>query len=170
MDNPPSDAVGAECAGQLLVPVHTQGARTNDGPRPRARRRRRQDGAQVVRGCPSQVRQHKTTPSIFGTDPVPLSSTTVHVKGLISKPTTGSGRTSSNRQFYYVNGRPFTPSKVRTRKTHSQKQSLTLERPGLESRQRHLQELQHRLVSLRCRRLPTASRFVSQKQCLSPQA
>ncbi|KAK4700264.1 DNA mismatch repair protein PMS2, partial [Phenoliferia sp. Uapishka_3] len=38
--------------------------------------------------------------------------TKVHVKGLISKPTTGSGRTSTNRQFYYVNGRPFTPTKV----------------------------------------------------------
>ncbi|KAI5478147.1 hypothetical protein MNV49_005411 [Pseudohyphozyma bogoriensis] len=40
------------------------------------------------------------------------SSTTVEVQGLISQPTTGSGRTSSNRQFYYLNGRPFTPSRI----------------------------------------------------------
>lgn len=40
------------------------------------------------------------------------SSTQVLVKGLISKPTTGSGRTTSNRQFFYVNGRPFSPTKV----------------------------------------------------------
>ena len=40
------------------------------------------------------------------------SSTRVLVKGLISKPTTGSGRGTSDRQFFYVNGRPFLPSKV----------------------------------------------------------
>ncbi|ORY78094.1 hypothetical protein BCR35DRAFT_305273 [Leucosporidium creatinivorum] len=39
-------------------------------------------------------------------------STQVLVKGLVSKPTTGNGRTASNRQFFYVNGRPFAPAKV----------------------------------------------------------
>ncbi|GAA6036714.1 hypothetical protein JCM8097_003443 [Rhodosporidiobolus ruineniae] len=38
--------------------------------------------------------------------------TTVRVRGLISKPSSGDGRTASNRQFYYVNGRPFASSKV----------------------------------------------------------
>lgn len=45
----------------------------------------------------------------------PARSTRVLVKGLISKPATGSGRGTSDRQFFYVNGRPFSPSKVRTR-------------------------------------------------------
>ncbi|GAA6019617.1 hypothetical protein JCM10207_006944 [Rhodosporidiobolus poonsookiae] len=39
-------------------------------------------------------------------------ATTVRIKGLISKPSTPHGRTSGSRQFYYVNGRPFNPSKV----------------------------------------------------------
>ncbi|GAA5839580.1 hypothetical protein JCM9279_005986 [Rhodotorula babjevae] len=43
-----------------------------------------------------------------GTD----DATTIRVKGLISKPSTGHGRTSGNRQFYYINGRPFQPAKV----------------------------------------------------------
>lgn len=29
------------------------------------------------------------------------------VKGLISKPQAGAGRTSTDRQFYFINGRPF---------------------------------------------------------------
>ncbi|GAA5999464.1 ATP-binding mismatch repair protein [Rhodotorula paludigena] len=40
------------------------------------------------------------------------ASTTVKVLGLISKPVNGHGRTASNRQFYYINGRPFQPSKI----------------------------------------------------------
>jgi DNA mismatch repair protein PMS2 len=39
-------------------------------------------------------------------------STQVAVKGLISRPTHGSGRTSGDRQFFFINGRPFNPSKV----------------------------------------------------------
>ncbi|GAA5905773.1 hypothetical protein JCM8208_000892 [Rhodotorula glutinis] len=39
-------------------------------------------------------------------------ATTIRVKGLISKPSTGHGRTSGNRQFFYINGRPFQPAKV----------------------------------------------------------
>ncbi|GAA5974445.1 hypothetical protein JCM11641_003218 [Rhodosporidiobolus odoratus] len=45
-------------------------------------------------------------------DSVTESSTTVRVKGLISKPSSPHGRTAGNRQFYYINGRPFSPSKV----------------------------------------------------------
>lgn len=42
-----------------------------------------------------------------------ISGTTeVKVKGLISKPTAGNGRTSGSRQFFYINGRPFHPTKV----------------------------------------------------------
>ncbi|GAA5849218.1 hypothetical protein JCM8547_006479 [Rhodosporidiobolus lusitaniae] len=40
------------------------------------------------------------------------STTTIKVKGLISKPSSPHGRTASNRQFYYVNGRPFSPTKI----------------------------------------------------------
>ncbi|GAA5881569.1 hypothetical protein JCM3774_005352 [Rhodotorula dairenensis] len=40
------------------------------------------------------------------------SSTTVRVKGLISKPSAPHGRPAGNRQFYYINGRPFAPAKV----------------------------------------------------------
>ncbi|KAM0750910.1 DNA mismatch repair protein MutL [Meredithblackwellia eburnea MCA 4105] len=42
----------------------------------------------------------------------PPKSTEVRVKGIISKPVTGSGRSATNRQFFYVNGRPFSPIKV----------------------------------------------------------
>ncbi|GAA5930279.1 ATP-binding mismatch repair protein [Sporobolomyces koalae] len=38
--------------------------------------------------------------------------TEVKVIGLISKPSPGNGRTSGNRQFYYINGRPFHPSRI----------------------------------------------------------
>ncbi|KNZ50637.1 hypothetical protein VP01_431g11 [Puccinia sorghi] len=41
--------------------------------------------------------------------------TTVVVKGLMSRPAHGQGRNSPDRQFYYINGRPFTPSKVNRR-------------------------------------------------------
>jgi DNA mismatch repair protein PMS2 len=37
---------------------------------------------------------------------------TVLIKGLISKPAKGSGRTSSDRQFLYINGRPWDSLKV----------------------------------------------------------
>ncbi|CEQ41248.1 SPOSA6832_02942 [Sporobolomyces salmonicolor] len=40
------------------------------------------------------------------------SSTIVKVKGLISKPTAGHGRSSGSRQFFYINGRPFQPVKI----------------------------------------------------------
>ncbi|GAA5824001.1 hypothetical protein JCM5353_007053 [Sporobolomyces roseus] len=39
-------------------------------------------------------------------------TTEVKVKGLISKPTAGNGRTSGSRQFFYINGRPFHPTKI----------------------------------------------------------
>ncbi|SGY15332.1 BQ5605_C013g07330 [Microbotryum silenes-dioicae] len=36
----------------------------------------------------------------------------VMVRGLISKPAPGHGRSINNRSFYYVNGRPFTATKI----------------------------------------------------------
>ncbi|CAL1697533.1 unnamed protein product [Somion occarium] len=36
----------------------------------------------------------------------------VHVRGLVSKFAVGGGRTGTDRQFFYVNGRPCTPTKV----------------------------------------------------------
>ncbi|KAI9622898.1 hypothetical protein H4Q26_014837 [Puccinia striiformis f. sp. tritici PST-130] len=38
--------------------------------------------------------------------------TSVSVKGLMSRPAHGQGRNAPDRQFYFINGRPFTPSKV----------------------------------------------------------
>ncbi|BGP71465.1 DNA mismatch repair protein PMS1 [Rhodotorula toruloides] len=40
------------------------------------------------------------------------ATTTIKVKGLISKPAAPHGRTTSNRQFFYINGRPFSPTKI----------------------------------------------------------
>lgn len=40
------------------------------------------------------------------------SSSEVRVRGLISKFAVGCGRTSSDRQFFFINGRPCSPSKV----------------------------------------------------------
>jgi len=42
----------------------------------------------------------------------PPPPTTVLVKGLISKPVSGQGRATGSRQFFYVNGRPFSPARV----------------------------------------------------------
>ncbi|KPV74451.1 uncharacterized protein RHOBADRAFT_532, partial [Rhodotorula graminis WP1] len=53
-----------------------------------------------------------TEKSVMKLDGPTRSATTIHVKGLISKPSTGHGRTSGNRQFFYINGRPFQPAKV----------------------------------------------------------
>ncbi|PWY98544.1 DNA mismatch repair protein MutL [Testicularia cyperi] len=39
-------------------------------------------------------------------------TSTVTVTGLISKPTYGSGRASSDRQFFYINGRPWEAGRV----------------------------------------------------------
>ena len=39
--------------------------------------------------------------------------TPVKVEGLISKFVVGAGRTSVDRQFFFVNGRPYNPGKVR---------------------------------------------------------
>ncbi|EST07880.1 DNA mismatch repair protein, C-terminal [Kalmanozyma brasiliensis GHG001] len=39
-------------------------------------------------------------------------TSTVKVVGLISKPVYGSGRTSSDRQFFYINGRPWEAGRV----------------------------------------------------------
>nr|DBA11359.1 TPA_inf: PMS1 [Sporisorium graminicola] len=39
-------------------------------------------------------------------------TSTVRVVGLISKPVYGSGRTSSDRQFFYINGRPWEAGRV----------------------------------------------------------
>ncbi|KAH9458167.1 hypothetical protein MJO28_005235 [Puccinia striiformis f. sp. tritici] len=38
--------------------------------------------------------------------------TSVSVKGLMSRPAHGQGRNAPDRQFYFINGRPFTPSKI----------------------------------------------------------
>jgi len=46
-------------------------------------------------------------PTSQDTEPV-----TVHVKGLISKFAVGAGRTATDRQFFYINGRPCNMSKV----------------------------------------------------------
>lgn len=40
------------------------------------------------------------------------SVTTVKVRGLISKFAVGVGRTGSDRQFFFVNGRPYNPGKI----------------------------------------------------------
>ncbi|GAC76910.1 DNA mismatch repair protein - MLH2/PMS1/Pms2 family [Moesziomyces antarcticus T-34] len=40
------------------------------------------------------------------------AASTVTVVGLISKPVYGSGRTSSDRQFFYINGRPWEAGRV----------------------------------------------------------
>lgn len=40
------------------------------------------------------------------------SATTVKVRGLISKFAVGAGRTGSDRQYFYINGRPCNPGKV----------------------------------------------------------
>lgn len=42
----------------------------------------------------------------------PPAPTTVHVKGLISRPVTGQGRATGSRQFFYINGRPFNPARI----------------------------------------------------------
>ncbi|SPO23465.1 related to PMS1 - DNA mismatch repair protein [Ustilago trichophora] len=50
---------------------------------------------------------------VDGTAPTSRDETsTVTVVGLISKPTYGSGRTSSDRQFFYINGRPWEAGRV----------------------------------------------------------
>jgi DNA mismatch repair protein PMS2 len=40
------------------------------------------------------------------------SSATIHLQGLISRPTHGSGRTASDRIFLYINGRPWDSSRI----------------------------------------------------------
>ncbi|KAL4066549.1 DNA mismatch repair protein MutL [Scleroderma citrinum] len=40
------------------------------------------------------------------------SATNVKVQGLVSKFTVGGGRTASDRQFFFINGRPYNPGKV----------------------------------------------------------
>ncbi|KAG8795525.1 hypothetical protein FRC12_013324 [Ceratobasidium sp. 428] len=42
----------------------------------------------------------------------PIEETTVRVRGLISKFSHMSGRLTSERQFYYLNGRPFEPKQI----------------------------------------------------------
>ncbi|KAH7907596.1 DNA mismatch repair protein MutL [Hygrophoropsis aurantiaca] len=44
-------------------------------------------------------------------DPID-NATLVRVRGLISKFTVGAGRTGSDRQFFFINGRPCNPSKA----------------------------------------------------------
>ncbi|KAJ9104150.1 hypothetical protein QFC19_004134 [Naganishia cerealis] len=43
---------------------------------------------------------------------IEVSSQTVRATGLISATAFGSGRTSSDRQYYYINGRPFVATKI----------------------------------------------------------
>lgn len=40
------------------------------------------------------------------------SPTQVLVKGLVSQPTPGSGRSTGSRQFFFINGRPFAPARI----------------------------------------------------------
>ncbi|EPQ28458.1 uncharacterized protein PFL1_03761 [Pseudozyma flocculosa PF-1] len=47
-----------------------------------------------------------------GADDVDDAETTVKVVGVISKPTHGNGRTSSDRQFFYINGRPWEAGRI----------------------------------------------------------
>lgn len=47
-----------------------------------------------------------------GNDDDPQEQEVVYVTGLVSKPSRGSGRTSSDRQFLYINGRPWDNLKV----------------------------------------------------------
>lgn len=48
----------------------------------------------------------------FWTHPECFSSKKIQVNGLISAASFGSGRTNSDRQYYYLNGRPFVATKV----------------------------------------------------------
>lgn len=67
---------------------------------------RRQDLADLNAGCVAQ--------SVIGlnNDTFCSSSIDVRVSGLISKFVVGGGRSGTDRQFFYVNGRPCAPSKV----------------------------------------------------------
>jgi DNA mismatch repair ATPase MutL len=41
-----------------------------------------------------------------------VNATNVKVRGLISKFAVGAGRTGSDRQYFFINGRPCNPGKV----------------------------------------------------------
>ncbi|MBW0463043.1 hypothetical protein O181_002758 [Austropuccinia psidii MF-1] len=58
------------------------------------------------------IKPDRTALRTLGLNSDENSATTVLVKGLISRPAHGQGRNSPDRQFYYVNGRPFNPSKI----------------------------------------------------------
>ncbi|KAA1473278.1 DNA mismatch repair protein MutL [Dentipellis sp. KUC8613] len=58
------------------------------------------------------VETEKTVLRRRGLDRDSASNNTVRVRGLISKFVVGCGRTGSDRQFFYINGRPCTPTKV----------------------------------------------------------
>jgi DNA mismatch repair ATPase MutL len=41
-----------------------------------------------------------------------VNATNVKVRGLVSKFAVGAGRTRSDRQYFFINGRPCNPGKV----------------------------------------------------------
>ena len=67
---------------------------------------RRQNLADVSAGCVAQ------SVIELNTDNFCSSSIDVRVRGLVSKFVVGGGRSGTDRQFFYVNGRPCAPSKV----------------------------------------------------------
>ena len=44
--------------------------------------------------------------------PESISGSQIRVEGLISKFTPGAGRVGTDRQFFFINGRPCSPAKV----------------------------------------------------------
>lgn len=70
-------------------------------------------------------------------------SQTVRVRGLVSKFSVGGGRSGTDRQFFYVNGRPCTPTKAGIVLLASLSRILTVNRfTGAEGFQRNLQNIQ----------------------------
>lgn len=50
--------------------------------------------------------------SVVWSDELGRSSNEIRVRGLISKFSVACGRNGTDRQFFFVNGRPCSPSKV----------------------------------------------------------
>lgn len=110
---------GQDCGVRLVVDtVSKTGKRTNH---------LRTDGKSSLRSAVSSIWGSKSLENLIDLDlelsveidramakreNLDLVSQTVLVKGLISSAAFGSGRTSNDRQYFYLNGRPFNPSKI----------------------------------------------------------
>lgn len=78
-------------------------------------RRRREDGGSVGKQYVSRSLESPSLPFILTTILIPSHShwfSQIRVEGLISKFTPGAGRTGTDRQFFFINGRPCAPAKV----------------------------------------------------------